>query len=56
MFGLSRELEWRGIAVDFVLPKYDCLRYDRVCELTAAYRDLWGRRSRGVAGVGRVPA
>lgn len=39
--GLSRELELRGNAVEIVLPKYDCLRYDRVDELTVAYEDLW---------------
>ena len=28
VFGLSRELELRGNAVEIVLPKYNCLRYD----------------------------
>ena len=41
VFGLSRELELRGNAVEIVLPKYDCLRYDRVDGLTVAYEDLW---------------
>jgi starch synthase len=41
VFGLSRELELRGNAVEIVLPKYDCLRYDRVYGLTVAYEDLW---------------
>jgi starch synthase len=30
VFGLSRELELRGHAVEIVLPKYDCMRYDHV--------------------------
>ena len=41
VFGLSRELELRGNAVEIVLPKYDCLRYDRIDGLTVAYEDLW---------------
>ena len=40
VFGLSRELELRGNAVEIVLPKYDCLRYDRIYGLTVAYEDL----------------
>jgi starch synthase len=39
--GLSRELELRGNAVEIVLPKYDCLRYDRIDALSVAYEDLW---------------
>jgi starch synthase len=39
--GLSRELEWRGHAVDVILPKYDCLRYDQIHLLGVAYQDLW---------------
>jgi starch synthase len=41
VFGLGRELELRGNAVEIVLPKYDCLRYDRIHELTVDYQDLW---------------
>jgi starch synthase len=41
IFGLSRELELRGHAVDVILPKYDCLRYDQIHGLTVAYEDLW---------------
>ena len=41
VFGLSRELELRGNAVEIVLPKYNCLRYDRIYGLTIAYQDLW---------------
>jgi len=32
VFGLSRELEIRGNAVEIVLPKYGCMRH----------RDVWG--------------
>jgi starch synthase len=39
--GLSRELEVRGHAVEIILPKYDCMRYDRIWGLTLDYRDLW---------------
>jgi starch synthase len=41
IFGLSRELELRGHAVDIILPKYDCMRYDQIYGLTVAYEDLW---------------
>ncbi len=41
VFGLTRELELRGNAVEIVLPKYDCMRYDRIYGLTVAYHDLW---------------
>jgi len=41
VFGLSRELELRGHAVEIILPKYDCMRYDRIYDLTVAYHDLW---------------
>src|SRR5579862_3923267 len=39
--GLARELEIRGHAVEIILPKYDCLRYDQIWGLTLDYRDLW---------------
>jgi starch synthase len=39
--GLSRELELRGNAVEVILPKYDCARYDHVWGLTVAYDNLW---------------
>ena len=32
VFGLSRELEIRGHAVEIVLPKYACMRHE----------DVWG--------------
>ena len=38
--GLSRELAIRGHAVEIILPKYDCLRYDRVRGLTRYCSDL----------------
>src|SRR5262249_27911696 len=41
VFGLSRELELRGHAVEIILPKYDCLRYDQIEQLSVAYHDLW---------------
>ena len=41
VFGLSRELEIRGHAVEIILPKYDCLRYEHIWGLTLDYRDLW---------------
>ena len=41
VLGLSRELELRGNAVEIVLPKYDCMRYDRIFGLTVVYDDLW---------------
>lgn len=41
IFGLSRELELRGHAVDIILPKYNCMRYDQLYLLTVAYHDLW---------------
>jgi starch synthase len=41
VFGLSRELELRGHAVEIVLPKYDCLRYQQIYGLTVDYQDLW---------------
>jgi MmyB-like transcription regulator ligand binding domain/Starch synthase catalytic domain len=40
VYGLSRELELRGHAVDVVIPKYDCMRYDQICGLTVAYEGL----------------
>jgi starch synthase len=41
VFGLSRELEIRGNAVEIILPKYDCMRYDRIWDLHVTYQDLW---------------
>lgn len=39
--GLSRELVSRGHQVEILLPKYDCMRYDRVQGLRVAHPDLW---------------
>jgi starch synthase len=41
VFGLSRELELRGHAVEIILPKYDCLHADQIDGMTVAYQDLW---------------
>ncbi len=41
VYGLSRELELRGNAVEIILPKYDCMRYDHIWGLTRSYEDLW---------------
>jgi starch synthase len=41
VFGLSRELEWRGNTVETILPKYDCLRYDQIWGLSPCFNDLW---------------
>jgi starch synthase len=39
--GLSRELQLRGNDVEIILPKYDCMRYDRIWGLQKTYADLW---------------
>jgi starch synthase len=39
--GLSRELAIRGEHVEVILPKYDCMRYDRINELQISYENLW---------------
>ena len=39
--GLSKELSIRGHAVEIILPKYDCMRYDRIWGLTKCFSDLW---------------
>jgi starch synthase len=41
VYGLGRELEIRGNAVEIILPKYDCMRYDQIYGLTEIYNDLW---------------
>jgi len=41
VFGLSRELEIRGNAVEIILPKYDCMRYDHIWGLHVTLQDLW---------------
>ena len=39
--GLSRELSELGHQVEIILPKYDCLRYDRVEDMAIEHPDLW---------------
>ncbi len=39
--GLSKELALRGHAVEIILPKYDCMRYDTIRGLNKSYSDLW---------------
>lgn len=39
--GLSHELQIRGNAVEIILPKYDCMRYDHIWGLQKTYSDLW---------------
>lgn len=40
VFGLSRELEIRGNAVEIIVPKYDCMRYDRIWGFQVSCPDL----------------
>ena len=39
--GLSYEESIRGNTVEVILPKYDCMRYDRILGLTRVYDGLW---------------
>jgi starch synthase len=39
--GLGRELSIRGNHLEIILPKYNCMRYDRIFGLTKTYSDLW---------------
>ena len=41
VYGLSRELELRGHAVEVILPKYDCMRVNHVWGLEVDHHDLW---------------
>lgn len=41
VYGLSRELEIRGNAVEIILPKYDCMNYRHIWGLTVSYENLW---------------
>ena len=41
VYGLTRELERQGHAVEVILPKYDCMKYDQVLNLQPIYNDLW---------------
>ena len=38
--GLSRELGIRGNSVEIILPKYDCMRYDKIWGLQKTFSDL----------------
>ncbi|HEU5071101.1 MAG TPA: glycogen synthase [Verrucomicrobiae bacterium] len=40
VYGLARELELRGNAVEIILPKYNHMRYDHVWGLTKTYENL----------------
>jgi starch synthase len=40
VFGLSRELEIRGNAVEIILPKYDCMRYDQIYALQRTDQEI----------------
>lgn len=41
IYGLGRELEIRGHAVEIILPKYDNMRYDQIWGLQITHHDLW---------------
>jgi starch synthase len=41
VYGLSRELEIRGNAVEIVVPKYANMRYDHIWDLHPVYDNLW---------------
>ena len=40
ILGLSRELSWKGHAVDIIIPKYDCMDNEQVSDLTLVTKDL----------------
>lgn len=41
VYGLSKDLQTRGNNVEIILPKYDCLRYEQISNLTEISNDLW---------------
>jgi len=41
VYGLSREIEIRGNAVEIVLPKYRCMRQDQVYGMCVSVEHLW---------------
>ena len=41
VFGLSRELELRGHAVEIIVPKYDCMWYGQIYGMNRCFDDLW---------------
>jgi starch synthase len=58
VFGLSRELELRGHAVDVIVPRYAGLRSSEIRDFQESYRDLWvpwfGRALRCTVWSGRA--
>lgn len=40
VYGLSKELQLRGHAVEVIVPMYDCMRYDQIWNLHMAYEHL----------------
>jgi starch synthase len=40
VYGLSKDLQNRGNNVEIILPKYDCLRYEQISNLTEISNDL----------------
>jgi starch synthase len=41
VYGLTREIELRGHAVEIILPKYACMRYDQIWGLQVTMHDLF---------------
>ena len=41
VFGLSRELEILGNAVEIILPRYRCMREDQIYGMSVSFDDLW---------------
>lgn len=41
VYGLSKELCKLGHTVEIIIPKYDCLQYDLLTNLTIETRELW---------------
>ena len=58
VFGLSRELEIRGHAVEIVLPKYGCMRHEECGSSTpvTTISGCHGRRGAPLHGVVRLCA
>jgi len=40
LLGLCREISWKGIDVDIIIPKYDCMDSDDIRDLNIDYQDL----------------
>lgn len=41
MTGLSKALHRKGHLVEIILPKYDCMEYDRICDLRVIFSYLF---------------